>query len=84
MTRHHNTKVKDIEISKTSFSNKKIFLTAETETASNEFDLVWSGSIGGRKQMKHKCSEYKNKEKTDIVINDETPGNFKHAWAAGL
>lgn len=66
------------------FQTKRFFLTAETETASNEFDLVWSGSIGGWKQMKHKCSEYKNKEKTDIVINDETPDNFKHAWAAGL
>ena len=33
--------------------------------------------------MKRKCSEYNSKEQNDKVNNDETPGNFKHAWAAG-
>ena len=32
--------------------------------------------------MKRKCSEYNSKEQNDKVNNDETPGNFKHAWAA--
>ena len=26
------------------------------------------------------CSEYKSKEENDMVTNDKTPGNFKHAW----
>ena len=33
--------------------------------------------------LKQKCSEYSNKEKNDKANNDETPGNFKHAWPAG-
>ena len=33
--------------------------------------------------LKQKCSEYNNKEKNDKANNDETPGNFKHAWPAG-
>ena len=33
--------------------------------------------------MKRKCSEYNSKEQNDKVSNDETPGNFKHAWPAG-
>ena len=33
--------------------------------------------------LKQKCSEYNNKEKHDKANNDETLGNFKHAWPAG-
>ena len=33
--------------------------------------------------LKQKCSEYYNKEKSDKANNDETPGNFKHAWPTG-
>ena len=33
--------------------------------------------------LKQKCSEYYNKEKSDKANNDETPGNFKHAWLTG-
>ena len=33
--------------------------------------------------LKRKSSEYNKKEKNDKANNDETPGNFKHAWPAG-
>ena len=33
--------------------------------------------------LKQKCLEYYNKEKSDKANNDETPGNFKHAWPTG-
>ena len=33
--------------------------------------------------LKQKCSEYNSKEKNDKANNDETRGNFKHAWPAG-
>ena len=33
--------------------------------------------------LKQKSSEYNSKEKNDKANNDETPGNFKHAWPAG-
>ena len=33
--------------------------------------------------LKRKSSEYNSKEKNDKANNDETPGNFKHAWPAG-
>ena len=32
--------------------------------------------------LKQMCSEYKSKEENDMVTNDKTPGNFKHAWPA--
>ena len=33
--------------------------------------------------LKQKSSENNSKEKNDKANNDETPGNFKHAWPAG-
>ena len=33
--------------------------------------------------LKQKSSEYNSKEKKDKANNDETPGNFKHAWPDG-
>ena len=32
--------------------------------------------------LKHECSEYKNKEKNDMVTNDKTSGDLTHAWLA--
>ena len=33
--------------------------------------------------LKQKSSKYNSKERNDKANNDETPGNFKHAWPAG-
>ena len=33
--------------------------------------------------LKQKSSEYNSKARNDKASNDETPGNFKHAWPAG-
>ena len=33
--------------------------------------------------LKQKISEYNSKEKNDKANNNETSGNFKHAWSAG-
>ena len=32
--------------------------------------------------LKYKCSEYKSKEKNDIVTNDKTSGDLTYAWLA--
>ena len=32
--------------------------------------------------LKYECSEYKSKEKNDMVTNDKTSGDLTHAWLA--
>ena len=32
--------------------------------------------------LKYECSEYKSKEKNDIVTNDKTSGDLTYAWLA--